>query len=71
VEGRWGKIFQPSGRSRGRKRQKLNADDMGKKYVAFLKEIGKRTGETSSDSDRMFLLNAMKELSPFHNSVEV
>jgi hypothetical protein len=35
-----------------------------------LKEIGKRMEETSSDSDRMFLLSllpAMKQLSPLDN----
>jgi hypothetical protein len=35
---------------------------MNKKYVEFLKEIGKRTVETISDSDRMFLLGLFPKL---------
>jgi hypothetical protein len=43
---------------------------MDNQYVEFLKEIGKRTGETSGDCDRMFLLSllpVMKHLSPLYN----
>jgi len=55
-------------------KDKINCWWYGQKYVEFLKEIGKRTGETSSDSDRMFLfslLSAIKQLSPFRNRTEV
>jgi hypothetical protein len=43
---------------------------LDKQYVVFLKEIGKRTGEISSDFDIMFLLSllpAVKQLSPMYS----
>jgi len=47
--------------------QKLTAGDIDKPYLDSLKQIGKGMQETSSDSERMFLLSlfaAMKQLSP-------
>jgi hypothetical protein len=60
----------PAGIKRGWKRQKLSAIDVDKQYLDSFKEIGKRMEETSSDSDRMFLLShlpAVKQLSPLDN----
>jgi hypothetical protein len=60
----------PAGIKRGGKRQKLTAVDLDKQYLDSLKEIGKRMEESSSHSDRMFLLSllpAMKQLSPLDN----
>jgi hypothetical protein len=57
----------PAGIKRGGKRQKLTAVDVDKQYLDSMKEISKRMEETSSDSNRMFLLSllpAMKQLSP-------
>jgi hypothetical protein len=69
MEGRSNKEQQPKGTKR-RKKQKLASVDIDRQYLESLKEIGKRMGETSNDSDRMFLLSllpAMKELSPLDN----
>jgi hypothetical protein len=55
---------------RGGKRQKLIAIDIYKQYLESLKEIGRRMEETSSDCDRIFLLNrlpAVKKPSPLDN----
>jgi hypothetical protein len=70
MEGGSSKKERPAGIKRGGKRQKIIAVDIDKQYLESLKEIGKRMEETSSDSDRMFLLSrlpAVKQLSPLDN----
>lgn len=73
VEVGWSKKEQPSGRSRNEE-TKINWWWYWQQYLDSLKELDKLMGETSSDSDRMFLLSllhATKQFSPFHNRVEV
>jgi hypothetical protein len=70
MKGGSSKKEQPAGNKRGWKRQIISAVDTDKQYLESLKEIGKRIQETSSDSDRMFLLRsrtALKQLSPLQN----
>jgi hypothetical protein len=70
VEGGSSSKELPTRIKRGGERQKLTAGDVHKLYVNSLNEICKRMEETSSDSDRMFLLSllpAMKQLSQLDN----
>jgi hypothetical protein len=70
MEGGSSKKERPAGIKRGGKGKKLTAVDTDKQHLESLKEIGKEMEETSSDSDRTFLLSrlpALKQLPPLDN----
>jgi len=70
MEGVSRKTEQPAGIKRGGGK-KLTAVNTDKQYLESLKEIGKRMKETSSDSDRMFLLSRLTALDNIDFRVEV